>query len=383
MAPKYDTADAQNASKGKVDDGVKYLEQQGRTSQDIQAYVRDLRQNNPDQYRATIDAVYNQVHSDARSNPTLNGLLPQIDLTDAAVDPDGAAGDRANFTGDKAVAGVQVDDRGYATGYGGTSADGKSGMFMDNAGRTTAFSVGDKGVQVTSTSQDGSVDTFNHTDVDPKSVKLDPNSGELTMNRTGLGDGQHGTVTVHPGGTETTQITNKDNTVTTVDRARAGGDVTKFASNAPGMSGVHCEDGQWTGLPGQADGKQPQNVRIEANGQISYDLPQGFKGHEGQTHVTLNEKGEPTYEQNQNGTRVKYDKDGNVNQYSVHNGQGDYTLTQRDGKWYYNREGSQTFVEIVGSTIKLDNGKVSFEESRGAHHTMSSSETTSDGIHND
>ncbi|MBS1952851.1 MAG: hypothetical protein JST89_01560 [Cyanobacteria bacterium SZAS-4] len=277
VAPKYDTPEAQAAAKtGTTEAGVKYLEQQGRTSQDIQAYIRDLHENNPKAYRETIDSIYRQVRSDA-SDPakaTLNGLLPKIDLTDNSVDPQGALNDRANFSGDSTVSGVQTDASGHAINYGGTAADGRSGMFMNDKGQTTAFSVGDQGgVQVTSTGQDGAVTTFNHTDVDPKSVKLDPNTGELTMNRTGLGDGQTGTVTVHPGGAETTAITNKDQTVTTIDRTQAGGDITGFHSNAPGQKNIHFENGKWSGLPGVADGTQPANVRVEANGKVAYDLP--------------------------------------------------------------------------------------------------------------
>ncbi len=320
--PKFDTAEAQTAAKGSTQDGVKYLEQQGRTSQDIQAYIRDLHENNPAQYRETIDAVYRKVHQDAGSDPTLNGLLPQIDLTDAAVDPAGAANDRASFTGKNAIPGVQTNDSGQATGYGGTAQDGRSGMFMDATGHTTGFTAGDHGVQVTSTGVDGSVNTFNHTDVDPNSAKLDPKTGELTMNRTGLAEGQTGTVTVHPGGGETTSIKNKDNTVTTIDRAQAGGDITGFQSNAPNMAGIHCENGKWSGLPGQTGDKQPQNVHVEANGQVSYDL-------DGK-NTTLYQNG------------VTKTTEGNTTVYR----DGNKTLRFDGSNWYANQDGSSEIVKV-------------------------------------
>lgn len=391
MVEQYDTKDAQAASKGTVNDGVKFVEQQGRTAQDIQAYVRDLRENSPDQYRQTIDSVYNQVHGDAQADPTLKGLLPQLDLTDNSVDSTGASSDRAIFSGENKSDAIKTDDRGQALSYGTTAADGKSGMYMDDKGHTTAFTVGESGVQVTSSGQDGSLTTFDHTDVDPdpKSVKLDPQSGDLTMNRTGLGRDQTGTVTVHPDGSETTEITNKDKTVTTIDRSQSGtAGAVGFESNAPGLTNIKCENGTWSGLPGQSDSNKPDNVVVEANGQISYDLPQGIKGHEGQTHVTLNEKGEPTYQQNLNGTNVEYDKDGNATKYSVHNDQGDYSLTKKDDSWTYQKEGSSTAVGVDGGTISVDkDGKVSFRESGfgifGAEHTMSSTKTTNDGSGDD
>lgn len=320
--PKFDTPDAQNAAKGGTEAGVKYLEQQGRTSQDIQAYIRDLHENNPAQYRQTIDAVFNRVHQDARQDSSLNGLLPQIDLTDNAVDPAGAANDRASFKGNDAIPGVQTNELGQATGYGGTAQDGKSGMFMDAAGHTTGFAAGDQGVQVTSTGVDGSVNTFNHTDVDPKSVKLDPNTGELTMNRTGLGDGQTGTVTVHPGGAETTSIKNKDNTVTTIDRTQAGGEITNYHSNSPATAGIHCENGKWSGLPGQTGDKQPQNVHVEANGQVSYDL-------DGK-NITAYTNG------------VTKTTEGNTTVYR----DGDKTLRYDGTDWYANRDGSSEIVKV-------------------------------------
>lgn len=322
MAPQFDTADAQNASKGKVDDGVRYLEQQGRTSQDIQAYVRDLAQNNPNEYRQTIDAVYNRVHTDAKSNPTLNGLLPQIDLTDAAVDPKGAAGDRANFSGDNQVQGVVTDQQtGRATGYGGTSPDGSSGMFMNDKGQSTAFVRNGNEVQVTSSAADGSVNTFKHTDVDPNSAKLDQNTGELTMTRTGLAQGESGTVTIHPGGAETTSIKNAEGKVTTIDRTQAGGDITGFHSDAPAMAKVHCENGKWSGLPG-TDGKDPQNVHVESNGQITYEV--------GSKKMTMYENG------------VTKTVDGNVTLYR----DGDKTLRNEGGKWFANKDGSSEYVTV-------------------------------------
>lgn len=373
MVEKYDTPEAQTASKGTVDDGVKFVEQQGRTSKDIQAYIQDLHQNHPDQYRATIDAVYNRVHTDAGSNPNLNGLLPQIDLIDSTVDAQGAAGDRANFSGQGAVPGVTTNERGEATAY--TAPDGKTGMAVDGKGQLTAYEPGENnGIKVTSTAKDGSVTTFNHTDIDPASVKLQPN-GDLTMTRKPT-DGQTGTVTVHPGGSETTVLT-KDGTTTTIERTRAGGDVTKYNNGKTGAEGINYDA---TTTPptfiGGPPGTKPdltKPIQVGSDGSINYTsanpdvLPGGT--------VTLKPDGTSTVKKDN--VTLTIGKDGKPTHYNFTDAQGhkidsdinpDGSLKGHEGLSEFENHGNDWIHDYREYGLNLQTGQLNYTIDRRASH---------------
>jgi hypothetical protein len=60
-------------------------------------------------------------------------------------------------------------------------------------------------------------------------------------------------------------------------------------------------------------------------------------------------------------TTIKRDGSGTINEYD----NADYSLAKHDdGKWYYNQQGSSTYVEVDGNSIKMDDqGKVTYNES--------------------
>lgn len=293
MAPRIDDPAAAQATAGDntndlIKNGAAFLEANRNSAQEVQNYVEDLYKNHPDQYRNVIDSVFNKVNSDSQQDATLKGLLPQIDLSDNAVDAKGAAKDRANFN-DIQVDGVKADSDGKALSYSSTAQDGNSGMAMDDKGNAVAFSKQPDGVHVTSSSQ-SEVSDFVHNDVDPNSVKLDA-QGNVTMDRLDPKNpqaGKIGELSVAPGGAETTHF---DKYNTTITRDRSGGNIISIHSDAPGFQDI--ASGKVPGLDGvhannASRENLPQNVQQDANGNLTYDLPKGIQGHEGPMHVSVN-----------------------------------------------------------------------------------------------
>lgn len=188
--------------------------------------------------------VYDAAGDVSEVTSNRDGVATKVpaDATDAKVDPKTGA---LTYT---RADGVQIAN----------NADGSQSMTtpVDANGQQTTVNSDGREVKVTTTVNGKVVSEFPHTDVDPASVKLDPN-GTITMDRvvsTGTGGidpslegkgavriaGQDyyktGTVKIEPNGQETT-VLGKDgnqNGDITVVRNHSGGDVTTFSENVNG-----------------------------------------------------------------------------------------------------------------------------------------------------
>lgn len=235
------------------------------------------------------------------------------------------------------------DSNGQHVSYDGTTWTGLPGEVSTDAnGNPVAVQKDANGdVLVTTISPTGEIQSFNHNDVNADSVKTNPD-GSVSMDRVDANNNKIGTVTIAPGGQETTHF---DEGNTTIVRDQANGNITKYESDANGKH-VSFDGTTWSGLPGRTavNTTMSADVQIDSNtGEISsYNTNDGVK-------VSLNGEGEP----------VKYENTANTggdNQFS-------FEYHESDNAWYYHQTNGD-YVHIDIPTVN-DDGTISSKENGG------------------
>lgn len=224
----------------------------------------------------------------------------------------------------------------------------------DANGQTISVTIKGHDVTVAASVNGKQLRSFEHTDVDPASVKLNPN-GNVTMDRVtpagvaGLDpslqgaiaiNGQEyykiGTVSVAPNGQETTVLHNcNDAGDITVVRAQSGGDLQSAVQD---VNGVKVDLTKLSGvkLDGDSLHYHPPHVEVDA--------------------ATAKVKSYYTADS----VKVSLDDNGKPKAYTA----GGFTFEHHDDGWYYHQDSGGDFVKINEPQMHYD-GTVSTAESGG------------------
>jgi hypothetical protein len=308
---------------------------------EILAETRKIRQQFGDDeagYRRTIDAIYNRIYDQARTNAALGNILPQLDLADASVDPQHVGSDRGDFSGRD---GRKYDGVGTASGRATSvmSSDGQSGMVTGPDGQVTAFTTNGDGLTV-----DGN--KYHHVYGPGYSINGAPGPDGVIH----IKGPNNATIDLHPDGIEVTHL----GTGAEIDREHPDGRITHYYApgdtehkndlvkpgmfsktwNIPGMENVPVnspdvivgDDGKITYT---VHGQKHEYDTKTGGWDFEDNLPTPFQSCPNRTFTGFDDSGNPKFKVGE--AEITLKPNGDFTQ--VHNGKTYEYVNKGDGNW--------------------------------------------------